>query len=53
MVYVEDVRYDAGEPAVIYYSQAEGEGALQAMAWADFQNAFDIRGYIVPLNIFV
>ena len=53
MVYVEDVRYDAGVPAVIYYSEAEGEGALKAMTWADFQNVFDIRGYIVPLNIFI
>ena len=51
MVYVEDVLYENGAPAVVYYSEADGQ--LRSMTWEQFQNAFDIRGYVVPLNIFI
>ena len=53
MFYVEDVYYENGVPTQIYYSLAEDSGVLRVMSYGEFMEHFTIRGYIVPLNIFI
>lgn len=53
LIYIEDVRYENGVAATVYYSVAADQGVLHSTSGEEFFDTYEINGYISPLNIFI